>query len=66
MLNLYHTNNPYLSSARVDNETGEVIIEYAADQLWVDPDTNEQQVLTGYWDERIKDEGTTDQIFSNL
>ena len=48
MLTIHETSNPYFHSARTEEDV--IVIEWAVDQLWVDPDTNEQQILTEYYE----------------
>lgn len=44
---IYETSNPYLSNISIDDNN--LIIEMGVDQLWIDPDTNEQKVIEEYW-----------------
>jgi len=53
MLTIHESSNPYFNSARI-TEDGNIIIEWSVDQLFVDPDTNEQQVVTECFEERLK------------
>lgn len=47
---LHQVSNPYFSNVRV-LENGEIIVEQAVDQLWVNPDTNEEEIITEYFQE---------------
>ena len=47
---IHETSNPYFDGA-VTSEDGTLVIRMAVDQLWIDPDTNEQQILKEYYEE---------------
>jgi hypothetical protein len=63
---MHQTSNPYPHSGRVDPDTDEVVVEWAVDQLWINPDTNEQKILTEYWDERVKDKRSDVTVSQNI
>ncbi len=46
---IYESSNPYFVSAEVNEES--TIITWGVDQLYVDPDTNEQEIFTEYFNE---------------
>lgn len=48
---MYETSNPYFIGAEVNEEA--TVITWGVDQLYIDPDSNEQEVFTEYYNERM-------------
>ena len=60
MLTPHVSSHPYFVSAHTEDD--DIVIEWAVDQLWIDPDTNEQKVLADIYHERVKNERPIDSL----
>jgi len=54
MFDLYQTSNPY-EYDYYTKDNGDFVIVMGVDQLYVDPDINEQKVITEYYERELND-----------